>query len=577
MKHPLFLIYTVLLIGGLNHGAYAQVEVSDSTDLSPAAKVAASDGIFFDALKAKMKDDKTQAIHLLDEYIAKRPEISAAYYERARLYHADKQLDKADADLQKAMQLDKDNKWYQEEKIGLLADESKYGEAAGIAAELGKKYPDDPSYPLMAAEFYERSQQYKEAINWLDKALVRNPDEDITLHKVQLYLNLNELDKATGTVEQLIAHDPRNGKYYKLLGELYDNNKQPAKAADVYERARKALPDDASIQLGLAEHYLKAGDTVAYKTYLRQAIVNKDIDANAQIDFLKAYVQTMPDEATSVKEGLPLIRELVNQHPDDANILSYFGDFLDAAGQRDSAIQVYKKTLDIKPSAFATWRSLLSLYTEKQYADSLVRYSEKFIRLFPTQAIGSYYNGIGYLNKKDYAKAAHAVNRAIDMQSDNDKQILAVMYSTLGDIYNSGKQYEQSDVAFDKAMNLSPDDPTLLNNYSYYLSVRGQKLDEAEKMSKRSIELRPSEATYMDTYGWILYKKGDLRQAGEYVQKAIDMSGGNADGTLYNHLGDIYYKQNDKDKAIQNWKKAKEKGDEDPLLDKKISEGKLYE
>jgi len=31
------------------------------------------------------------------------------------------------------------------------------------------------------------------------------------------------------------------------------------------------------------------------------------------------------------------------------------------------------------------------------------------------------------------------------------------------------------------------------------------------------------------------------------------------------------------DKAKENWKKAKEKGEDSPLLNKKMNEGKLYE
>ena len=55
------------------------------------------------------------------------------------------------------------------------------------------------------------------------------------------------------------------------------------------------------------------------------------------------------------------------------------------------------------------------------------------------------------------------------------------------------------------------------------------------------------------------------------------MAGPNADGTLYDHLGNVYFKLKQKDKAIESWKKAKEKGVDDPNIDKKISEGKLYE
>jgi Tfp pilus assembly protein PilF len=216
-------------------------------------------------------------------------------------------------------------------------------------------------------------------------------------------------------------------------------------------------------------------------------------------------------------------------------------------------------------------------YLDKQYADSLIKYSEKAMRLFPNQAITHFYNGVGYMNKNNFSSAAKAIIRAIDLHPDNETERLAQMYSTLGDVYYSNKEFTLSDEAFEKALSFDPNDASVLNNYSYYLSERGIKLDVAEKMSKKSLELRPGEATFLDTYAWILYKKSNYKEAKVYILKAIEAANNINDGTLYEHLGDIQYKLNEKDKAVENWKKAKEKGSDGKYLDKKISESKLYE
>jgi Tfp pilus assembly protein PilF len=237
----------------------------------------------------------------------------------------------------------------------------------------------------------------------------------------------------------------------------------------------------------------------------------------------------------------------------------------------------YKRSLALKPSNFNVWQSLLNNYLEKQDADSLVKYSEKAMRVFPNQAQVHYYNSIGHMNRKEYPAAIKAINRAIDMQPENNKQALVQMYSLLADLYHSNKQDELSDKTFDKILMILPNDASALNNYSYFLSERGIRLDDAERMSKMSLEINPREATFLDTYGWILYKKGNYEKAKEYIQQAVDKAGVKADATLYDHLGNVYYKLNDKVKALQYWKIAKEKGSDDQWLDKKIQEGKLYE
>jgi tetratricopeptide (TPR) repeat protein len=86
----------------------------------------------------------------------------------------------------------------------------------------------------------------------------------------------------------------------------------------------------------------------------------------------------------------------------------------------------------------------------------------------------------------------------------------------------------------------------------------------------------PNSKSFLDTYGWILYQQGNYTEAKIYIEKAI-AAAGDDDGTLLEHLGDVYFKLNETEKAIEYWKKAKSKGEDNPLLLKKISEGKLYE
>ncbi len=579
MRHPLFIYLCLLFCTAVAvPRGYAQKDQMDTIETSKAGKNALADQLYFEAIKSKMRGDDKQATALLEQYVEKRQDVPAAYYDLSKLSYRSKNLERAEEYIKKALALDKTNKWYKEQYASILADKGSFLEAANIMAELSKTELEDPVYLVAAAEYYEHAKKYAEAITYLDKAIAQDDEDDeLQMRKMQLYLNMNNVDKAAGVVEAMIKQDPRNGKYYKLLGELYDNNKFPTKAGEVYERARKTIPDDPSIELGIAEHFLKVGDSAAYVAYVKKVIVNNELDSETQLELLKSYIQTLPNDSVSGAQGLPLIRQLAIQHPADPEVLGFYGAFLEANNQNDSAVILYKKALAIKPSDFNMWGKLLNASTDKAHADSLIKYSERAARLFPNQGIVQYYNGIGHLNKKEYSAAIKSINRAIDLAPDNDKETTVLMLSTLADVYHSNKQDDLSDKTFEKAIALAPDDPSLLNNYSYYLSERGQKLDEAEQMSKRSLTIRPGEATFLDTYGWIQYKKGNYAKAQEFIQRAIDLSGAKADATLYNHIGDVWYKLNDKIKAVENWKKSKEKGADDPQIDKKISEGKLYE
>lgn len=71
-------------------------------------------------------------------------------------------------------------------------------------------------------------------------------------------------------------------------------------------------------------------------------------------------------------------------------------------------------------------------------------------------------------------------------------------------------------------------------------------------------------------------QKGDYKKAKDYIQKAIDAEE-SPSGTLWEHLGDIYFKLGDKDKAFECWQKAKELGTESEEIDRKLKDKVLYE
>lgn len=537
-----------------------------------------ADQVYFDAVKALMLGDDKQEEDLMMQFSKLKPEEPAAYYNLSRIYIRQNRADKALEYIKKAIALDDGNKWYKEQYGNILAFKNQFLEAADVFAGLAKTEKQNTEYLLKAALLYQRGGNNKEALVLLDKLIARTGEsEDYLLQKQQIYLKMNDVDGAARTIQQLIDQNPKEAKYYTLLAEVYDNNKQSEKAVVIYEKAEKMFPDDPAVQLSLASHYHKQKNMVKYDAYVKKVITNKTLDAETQLGLLLPYLHELNDDTARRAEGIELARQLTLQHPDNVQVISFYGDVLSLNGQRDKATEQYKKAIDIDPSRYTTWQQLLYSYTDRSGADSLIAYSEKAARLFPNQAIIYYLNGIGYFNKREYKTAIKSINRAVDMQPDDNGELLAEMYSTLGDIYFLIKENTLCDSSYEKAMRADPKNASVLNNYAYYLSVRGARLEDAERMSKQSLELRPDEATFLDTYGWILYKEGKYEKAKEYIQQAVDKSGPNADGTLLDHLGDVYYKLKNTEKAVEYWRKAKEKGADNNLIDKKIQDQKLYE
>ncbi|RYD50883.1 MAG: tetratricopeptide repeat protein [Sphingobacteriales bacterium] len=571
MRYFSILLSCLLLTG-------AGLRVSAQSPALPETNTLKANNLFLDGIRARTKSNSQEAATLFQQYTALRPDDGAGWYERARLSLKDSKAVKAEEYIRKAIALDPDNKWYRYFEADVLTLQGKYEAAAEVYESVARANPNDAENLIKSALLFQRVKNYPKALEQLDKALSKMPgDEELLLQKQQVYLKANQVDKALDISRQLIATNPREPRYRVQLGQVYESNQKLPEAFAAYQEAEKLFPNDPLVQLSLADYYRKTKNEEQYKSYLRKAITNKGLDAETQISLLMPYLQEMAQDTARRAEGVEMAAQLAVQHPRDAQLQLFYGELLLMTGKGSDASAQFRKVVELDPSKFPAWEQLMYSYTAPQDADSLIATSERALRLFPTQAVAHYLNGIGYQNKKAYPKAVKALQRGIDLQPEEDENQLAQMYVSLGDTYNMMKEYVQSDTAYETALRLNPENATVLNNYAYYLSVRKARLKDAEAMSKKSLELRPDEGTFLDTYGWILYQQGSYKDARTYIQRAIDQAAGEADGTLYDHLGDVLYRLGEKTKAVDAWKKAQQKGADNATLPKKIAESKLYE
>ena len=94
-------------------------------------------------------------------------------------------------------------------------------------------------------------------------------------------------------------------------------------------------------------------------------------------------------------------------------------------------------------------------------------------------------------------------------------------------------------------------------------------------MSKKTLDEEPQNATYLDTYSWILFKMERYEEAKAYAEKILSLDTA-LDYVVLHHIGDIYAKCGDIDKAVIYWQEARKTGDETKILEKKIRKRRYY-
>jgi tetratricopeptide (TPR) repeat protein len=270
---------------------------------------------------------------------------------------------------------------------------------------------------------------------------------------------------------------------------------------------------------------------------------------------------------------LNLANLLVEQYPNESKVYAMRADILVLSGKNEMALVDYLKSTKLENTNYKIWEQIVIIEQELNMVDSLIKHSEAALELFPNQASFWFYNGLAHQMKKNYKKSVISFEEGRKL-SMNNKNLLVQFYTLLGDTYNSLKDFKKSDENFEEALKIDENNFLVLNNYSYYLSLRRDKLEYAKKMSERVIKEFPDNANYLDTYAWVLYVMKDYIKAKEIFEKIVN----NTDnGVIVEHYGDVLYQLGEKDLALEQWRKAKTLGETSDLIDKKISDKKLYE
>jgi tetratricopeptide (TPR) repeat protein len=533
--------------------------------------------IFIDATRARLAGDVPKAIKLYETCLLKNPGHSASMYELAQLYFNTGDYSTAARYAENASEIEPLNKWYKLLLVEIYGKAGRKKELLSTCEKLVEQDPRNLDFLYELANAYLMNDDGNNAIKTYQKIEdILGVTEEISMQKQRIFLIQNKTDKAAQEMEKLIKEFPdQETRYLSTLAEMYVQAGKQDDALKIYEKILEKDPDNPYIHITLSDYYRQKGDMVRSFDELKLGFANPSLDVDTKVRVLLAFFSVTEMYNEHKKDIIELAQILVVTHPSDPKSHSLYGDLLLDNKKYTEARDEFRKVIAIDSSRYAVWESLLN--AEIQLADykALEDESARAIELFPLLPVPYLFQGAALLENKKYSEAVSNLNTGAKLVSGNNL-LLVQFYTYLGDAYNRMKDYSLSDQSYEKALKIDPENSFVLNNYAYYLSLRNEKLDKAEAMSAKSLKLDPTNAANMDTYGWILYKLGKYPEAAEWVQKAIDATA-EADPDLLEHLGDIYYKSGDKDKALQLWQNALKVGKGTDFLEQKVKEGILYE
>lgn len=501
---------------------------------------------------------------------------AATMYELANIYAFQNNKQQALYYSKKAASVDPKNVWYQLLYAECLKENKQPEQVAQVFERIVKDNPERIDFYHDLANAYLYANKLNDAIKVYNKIEERvGVTEDASMQKLKIYKALKNYDKALEEAQKLIKAYPRDPKFYGILGEIYQEKGMDDKALQAYQELLKVDPNNAYVHLSLADYYRNLKQTEKAFEEIKIAFRSKELDIDTKVKILLSYYSITESFPEMKPDADELCRILVEVHSDEAKAFSIYGDFLYRDKKFEEARIQFRKAIALDKEKYALWNQLLAIELDLNDMAAMEKESREAIEYFPNQSAPYYFNGIANLQLKNPREAIKVLNEGKEFVYEN-KILLADFYQFLGDAYNQVKEHEASDAAYEKAIELNPANSYVLNNYAYYLSLRNKNLEKAEAMSKKSNELLPNSSSNEDTYGWILYQMKKYEEAKLWIGRALE-HGGRTNGTLLEHYGDTLYQLGDHDGALNYWMDAKKYGGATDLIDKKITDKKLYE
>ena len=216
------------------------------------------------------------------------------------------------------------------------------------------------------------------------------------------------------------------------------------------------------------------------------------------------------------------------------------------------------------------WASNLSRLEKKEEA---IEKLKALIEEEPSDLAGYMVLGDIYNREKRYREAAEVYDRAVSVIGLPENHHWNLFFRR-GIAYERLKEWEKAEPNFEKSLELSANQPEVLNYLGYSWIDQGINLDKGMDMIRKAVDLRPRSGFIVDSLGWAHYRLGNYEEAVRELERAVQLMP--QDPTINDHLGDAYWKVGRKLEATFQWKialAAKTPPDDPEAIEKKLAEG----
>lgn len=497
------------------------------------------DGKLVDAVGYIGDGQIDKAARLLKEVLVSDPGNDAAWYYLGMCSLYGRDVKGAQTAFKKASEIDPANYWYKDRLAMVYSMSGEDDLTIATYEELLKEYPKKNDIYFTLVNLYLKQNQFDKAISAMDQIEASfGKNENVTVTKYDILLRQNKPAEALKVLEDY------NKEYSSpyVLTKLGDHSLAEYKdtaALAYYREAADLQGDYIPAILGEAEVWRIRRNYGGYFKSLRKFIRDEQTETQAKTQYLGMLLQrSEPRFIQNYQSSIDSLYDyMVLHHPADSSVLKPAGMYYYATERVGKAKSLIRRNMEKNPGSLDAAATYIQLLGYQSDWDALLPAVDSVLGRFPNEPGFYEMKNVALYNKKDWQGIIDNSRRIIEI-APNDTSVTIPALANIGDMYHEMGMEKEAFECYKKVLKANPDYSPTLNNYAYYLSLKGKSLKKACAMSKKTIDKEPDNSTYLDTYGWILHLLGKDQDAKAAFKRAM-IYGGKESATCMEHYAEV--------------------------------------
>ncbi len=386
-----------------------------------------------------------------------------------------------------------------------------------------------------------------------DRLLSKNPDNSQLLFGKAILLQQDgRAEEALKLLEDSAASSNEVSPIL-LRARLLQSLGRGKEAMPILQKGIRNNPDDKRLRLTYARLLVEQDRLDDAKGEFA-----KLVQENPNDDDLRFSLALVCLEAEAWEEAIVYLEELVERrsHVDAAHY--NLGRAYEALSDNDRALQEYALVGPSNDYLPAQQRQAELLFAQQRNEEASARLAQARSAQ-PDYAIQLYLiEAEGLSNHRQVEAAWKVINEGLE-QYPNDLNLLYTR-AMLAEKRDDLAQLE-TDLRY--IIQREPEHAMALNALGYTLADRTTRYEEARELIEKAHQLNPDDPAILDSLGWVNYRQGNLDEAERLLRQALEKF---PDHEVAAHLGEVLWAQGKQRDARRVWRDALSATPDSPIL-----------